>query len=359
MHELDGVSWRDDVVALSVDHAYRDRKHARGSLLAGLQRDGVDIRIGAGSEHFECGHGARCGPAGNARMHADGREQFDEAQAQHRGKATARGHADQEHAPRMRAIDAAYGAHLRGDDRRLAFPCRGALIEPVPATPGICVPRLTRQKDQPVALVSEGGDARPGCDFFGRLPAAVEQHDKRPSPPARVTARNVYQILSRRPHPGRDGNPAAPRELASRLEAARLRRRATKEPREEIACTRPERRLRRTRVDHRSWKIFVGPNSFGPQPIIVPPRANEFAPTLPGCVETVALKAQIRMTSYCSCVYSVSTSSEIGLPMKSPSWARLSDSSSRNKSITDCEARMRNSRALNCLASRTISRRIS
>ena len=46
---------------------------------------------------------------------------------------------------------------------------------------------------------------------------------------------------------------------------------------------------------------------------------------------------QIRTMSYCSCVYSDSTCSEMGLPMKSPSCARLCDSSSRNKSITDCD----------------------
>ena len=129
-------------------------------------------------------------------MHADGREQFGEMQTERRGKAAAGGHAEHEHAPRMRPIDAAHRAHLCGDDRRLAFPRRGALIEPVPATPGIRVACLARQKDEPVAFVGERGNARTGSDFFGRLPAAVEQHDKRPSPPARVTARNVDQIVS-------------------------------------------------------------------------------------------------------------------------------------------------------------------
>ena len=56
--------------------------------------------------------------------------------------------------------------------------------------------------------------------------------------------------------------------------------------------------------------------------------------------------ARCRTAPACS---SDSTCSEIGLPMKSPSIARLCDSSSRNMSMTACAARMRNSRALNWL----------
>src|SRR5258706_12034619 len=51
---------------------------------------------------------------------------------------------------------------------------------------------------------------------------------------------------------------------------------------------------------------------------------------------------------------------EIGLPMKSDSIASDWDSSSRNRSITGCAPRIRNSRASpNWRASRRISRRIS
>jgi hypothetical protein len=63
--------------------------------------------------------------------------------------------------------------------------------------------------------------------------------------------------------------------------------------------------------------------------------------------------------SYCSCPYAVSTCSEICLPIASPSAASGCASSSRNRSITPCEARMRNSFGLNWRASRWISRRIS
>src|SRR5690606_11902768 len=71
------------------------------------------------------------------------------------------------------------------------------------------------------------------------------------------------------------------------------------------------------------------------------------------------LESYIKTISYCSCVYWLSTSSDIGLPMKSPSMARCGLSSSRNKSTMACEARMRNSLGLNCRDSRRISRRIS
>src|SRR5690606_11193536 len=63
--------------------------------------------------------------------------------------------------------------------------------------------------------------------------------------------------------------------------------------------------------------------------------------------------------SYCSWLYIDSTCREIGLPIASPSIARCWLSSSRKRSITGLEARMRNSRGLNCRASRATSRMIS
>src|SRR6266498_4021951 len=41
MHDLDRVSGRNDVVVVAVDHAQRERKRTRRSLLARLQRDRI------------------------------------------------------------------------------------------------------------------------------------------------------------------------------------------------------------------------------------------------------------------------------------------------------------------------------
>src|SRR5262249_52417920 len=77
--------------------------------------------------------------------------------------------------------------------------------------------------------------------------------------PARVTARNINQVIARRPHPRRDTDPAAPGELAARLEASGFRRCAAEEASDESAYARPERCGLGWLVGHR----VVGPSLFG------------------------------------------------------------------------------------------------
>src|SRR6202007_2376148 len=92
-----------------------------------------------------------------------------------------------------------------------------------------------------------------------------------------MTARNVDQVVARRPYPRRDGYPAVPGEFAARLEAAGLRRRASERPADKPAETAPERRMGWTRPDHRRFCVFVGPNSFGRGDSMHRCCANEFA----------------------------------------------------------------------------------
>src|SRR5208283_5658492 len=110
--------------------------------------------------------------------------------------------------------------------------CRCTLVEPVPAAPGIGILGLARQQHQPIALVSQCGDARSCRNFLRRLAAAVEKNDERAAAPARMAARHVDEVIARRPYQGRDCNPAMTRKLASGLEAPGLRRCAPKPPRE-------------------------------------------------------------------------------------------------------------------------------
>jgi hypothetical protein len=229
---------------LSMNHAKRQRESARRGLRARFGRDRVDVRVGAGGQHVQGCGGARRRAAGHTGMHAHRGEELGEAQAQDRGETAAGRHPGEEHAPRVRAVEPARGAYLRGHDRGLALAGRGAPIEPVPAAPDVGVPRLSRQEHEPVVRVGPGRDARARSEILGRLAAAVEQHEQRATPPAGMAARNVDQIVARRPRPRRDRYPAVPRELASLLEAPRLGRRTADEPREEVADAREQRPLR-------------------------------------------------------------------------------------------------------------------
>jgi len=160
-----------------------------------------------------------------------------ETQPEDRGEASTSRHPDDEHASRMRAVRAAHGAHLRGDDRRFAATGGGALVEPVPAAPAVRRLLLTRQQDQPALIIGESCDAGRGGDLFRCLPAAMQQHEQRSPLPWRVAARHIDEIIARRPNPGRNRDPASQRELAAVFEASGLRRFAAEELHQQFADT--------------------------------------------------------------------------------------------------------------------------
>ena len=73
-----------------------------------------------------------------------------------------------------------------------------------------------------------------------RLPAAVQQYQQRPPPPAAVCAGHVDQVFARRPQPGRDRQPAAPRQFAVGDETAGLGRLPPDQARSPFARGGPE-----------------------------------------------------------------------------------------------------------------------